>query len=442
MVCTAVLSGEVERVAAAAVLGISMRQLRRVVAAYRIAGPAGVVHGNRGRAPVQTVPEAVRAEIVALAEGRYAGVNDTHLSELLASAEGIAVSRSTVRRLRVEAGLTRPRTRRAPKHRSRRERMARVGMLVQIDGSQHRWLGEAAPACTLLAAIDDATGSVVGAVFREQEDAAGYLLLLLGVVSGVGCPQAVYHDKHGIFVRPPHDRESVAEQLRGQRDLTQVGRALHQLGIRSIRAHSPQAKGRVERLFGTLQDRLVVELRLADITALSAANAFLPGFLARFNARFAVPPTAQGSAYHPLLPGQDAWQICCLGYQRTVANDGTIGFAGQRVQLHPLPRRASLARAVVEVREHLDGSVSVWHQAQRIVTTPAPDDTPLLRARGGARAAVAPQPVSDLLPDVLLEEDVREQAPLAPQRQGPSRPAPTHPWRTSLTAERTFSQNS
>ncbi len=442
MICMAVLSGEVERGTAAAVLGISARQLRRVVAAYRQEGPAGVVHGNRGRVPVQTLSAAQRARIVALAAGRYAGVNDTHLSELLADQEGIAVSRSTVRRLRVAAGLARPRTRRAPQHRSRRERMARAGMLVQIDGSQHRWFGAETAFVTLLAAIDDATGEVVGARFREQEDAAGYLALLLEMVRSVGCPQAVSHDKHGIFVRPPHDRERVAEQLRGQRDLTQVGRALQELGIRAIPAHSPQAKGRVERLFGTLQDRLVGELRLAGITTLDGGNGFLPGFLARFNARFVVPATDDAVAYRPVRPGQDAWQICCFGYERVVANDGTIGFGGQRLQLHPHASRASLARATVTVREHLDGSVSVWHGEQHLATTPAPDDTPLLRARGGARAAGAPRPGTDLLPDILREEDSREQVPLAPQRQGPSRPAPTHPWRTTMTKERTLSQTS
>ena len=158
MVCTAVLSGEVARREAAAYLGISARQLRRVVAAYRTAGPAGVVHGNRGRAPAGALTAELRGQIVVLAQERYADVNDTHLSELLAQEEGIMVSRSTVRRVRLEAGLARPRTRRASQHRRRRERMARAGMLVQLDGSQHHWLGAAAPASTLLAAIDDATG--------------------------------------------------------------------------------------------------------------------------------------------------------------------------------------------------------------------------------------------------------------------------------------------
>lgn len=443
MVCTAVLSGEVGRRAAAAWLGVSERQLRRLVAAYRAKGPAGLVHGNRGRSPAGTLAEGVRGQIITVARERYTDVNDTHLSELLASEEGITVSRSTVRRLRVKAGLARPRTRRAPRHRRRRERMAQAGMLVQLDGSEHHWLGEERPASTLLAAIDDATGTVVGALFREEEDAAGYLALLLGLVQSVGCPQAVYHDKHGIFVRPLRERESLAEQLRGQRDPTQVGRALQQLGIGSIRAHSPQAKGRVERLFGTLQDRLVVELRLAGITSLTTANAFLPGFLARFNARFAVPATEEESAFQALPAGCDPWQICCLCYERTVANDGTISFAGRRVQLSPLAGRASLARAVVAVREHLDGSLSVWHREQLLTTTPAPEDAPRLRARGGPRAAARPSPGSDLPPHLLVEEEVRGQAaPAPPAPRGRQPPAANHPWRTAAPPKRTFSQNS
>ena len=441
MICTAVLSGEVGRQEAAAFLGRSERQLRRMLAAYRAAGPGGLVHGNRGRAPVQTLSAALGGQIVRLAEGRYAGVNDTHLSELLARDEGITVSRSTVRRLRIGAGLARSRTRRAPRHRRRRERMARAGMLVQIDGSQHRWLGADTPLVVLLAAIDDATGEVVGALFREQEDAAGYLAVLLGLVRGMGCPQALYHDGHGIFVRPPRERETLTEQLSGERALTQVGRAVQQLGIRSVRAHSPQAKGRVERLFGTLQDRLVVELRLAGITTLAAANAFLPSFLARFNVRFGVPAAEAAVAYQPLPAGCDPWQICCFRYQRSVANDDTIGFAGRRLQLHPHAGRTSLTRATVAVHEHLDGSLSVWHGEHLLTTTPAPEDTPRLRARGGARPSVGAPPGPDLPTDLL--EEVRgqaAQAPPAPRVRRP--PAPSHPWRTSLPSKRTFSQNS
>ncbi len=224
-------------------------------------------------------------------------------------------------------------------------------------------------------------------------------------------------------MRPAGERESLAEQLRGQRDLTQVGRALGQLGIGSVRAHSPQAKGRVERLFGTLQDRLVVELRLAGMTTLDQANAFLPDFLARFNRRFGVPATQDVPAFQPLPAGCDPWQICCLCYERVVANDGTIGFGGRRLQLHPHAGRASLTRATVAVREHLDGSLSVWHGPHLLTTTAAPQDTPRLRARGGPRSAVVSSSVSDL-----------------PRGRRP--PAPTHPRRTASPPKRTFSQNS
>jgi hypothetical protein len=205
----------------------------------------------------------------------YAGVNDTHAQELLAEHEGITISRTTLHRIRREAGIATVRPRRSPHHRRRRERKAQAGMLIQIDGSKHRWLGQTAPWLTLIAGIDDATGMVVAACFREQEDAAGYFHLLRQLVEQWGRPQALYHDRHSIFVRSAKDPDTLAEQLVGKRQPTQVGRAMQQLGIASVTARSPQAKGRIERLFGTLQDRLLVELRLAGVQTLEQANRFL-----------------------------------------------------------------------------------------------------------------------------------------------------------------------
>ncbi len=298
-------------------------------------------------------------------------------------------------------------------------------MLVQIDGSPHRWLEARAPRCSLLAAIDDATSQVVAAVFREHEDSHGYFLLLQQLVTSQGCPVVVYHDRHSIF-RPVSGKETLDEHLAGQRTLTQFGRLLTELGISSVVARSPQAKGRVERLFGTFQDRLVTELRLAGVTSLAAANTFLP----RYNARFAVPASDSSSAYRPLDPARDLQQLFVFTYARIVAADNTIQFGQQQLQIQPDRQRTSYTRATVSVQERLDGSLAVVYQGRTLLTQPAPLDTPTLRARGGRRAA----PLGTEAPTTLLQDSpspVVERTEAPPPTATPrSRPAPDHPWRT------------
>jgi transposase len=285
-----VLAGQWTAEEAAVALGISVRQVRRLKSAYLEEGVGALVHGNRGRRPLHALNDELKAQVQALAEGTYAGCNDQHLSELLAEREAVTLSRSSVRRILRGAGIKSPRKRRSPKHRSRRERYAQEGMLLQIDGSRHQWLGEAGPYLTLLGAIDDATGKVPAAQFREQEDAQGYFLLLQEIVSTQGIPLAVYHDGHGIFIHATGGRRTIAEQLTGQPDLTQFARVLDELQISPIHARTPQAKGRIERLWGTFQDRLVNELRLADVHTRAQANQFLVEFLSHHNQRFSVPP--------------------------------------------------------------------------------------------------------------------------------------------------------
>nr|MBA2449703.1 ISNCY family transposase [Chloroflexota bacterium] len=353
-----VVDGRLRIGQAAEVLGLSARQVKRLKAGYRRAGPAGLVHGNRGRVPWHARPVEVRARVVELARGRYAGLNHQHLSELLAEAEGLLLSRPTVRRFLLEAGLASPRPRRAPQHRRRRERMPREGMLLQADGSRHRWLGPDRPYLSLIGAIDDATGTVPWARFRQQEDAQGSLLLLREVVRTKGIPLALYVDRHGIFKQRARDPRSVEEELAGGRLPTQVGRALEELAIRPIYALSPQAKGRLERLWGTLQDRLVAELRLAGAATLDEADGVLRAYLPRFNARFAVPLAEPDPAYRRPPEGFDPERVFCCKYERVVRPDNTVHFAGRQLQLQASPERASWARARVEVHERLDGSLA------------------------------------------------------------------------------------
>jgi transposase len=439
-----VLAGALTGVEAAEQLGLSERQLRRLLAAYRKEGVAAIPHRNRGRPPAHTVPPPVRERVLDLSRTTYADLNDSHFRDLLEEREGIALSRSAVRRLRRAAGEPSPRQRRPPAHRQRRDRRPREGMLLQIDGSPHAWLQGRGPRLTLLAAIDDATGKVAGAVWREEEDSLGYLQLLADVVTTVGRPEAVYHDRSGIFVHHDHEREAIAEELAGERAPRQVARALAAFEIASIVAQSPQAKGRVERLFGTLQDRLVAELALAGASTQAEAAAVLAAFLPRFNRAFAVPAAQPESAYRPLAPGMDVRQVCCLAQRRVVANDDTIQFGGQRLQLRPGRERLTYVRATVEVRQHLDGTLSVWYGDRELAWEPAPPDARALRSGRGSAAgrAVGAAPAAGFN---LAAEDRADLAPppAPPSPEPPRTPGANHPWRKPLKPQGvTFSQTS
>ena len=241
---------------ASEIMGLSQRHTKRLLAAYRRDGPAALAHGNRGRRPHNAVPAAAAAAVVELVGEHYAGANHTHLTELLREREGIDLSRPTVRRILTRAGMGSPRSRRSPQHRFRRRRMPQKGMLVQVDGSHHRWLEERGPKLVLLLAVDDATGAVAQAIFRTTEDTRGYMVLLEGLIRQWGVPLALYSDRHSAFKHNVRLAQLTAEP-------TQFAKMMQQLGIRQIFALSPQAKGRVERMASTLQDRLITELRLS-----------------------------------------------------------------------------------------------------------------------------------------------------------------------------------
>jgi len=360
-------------------LGVSERQGWRLLAAYRKGGVAALVHGNRGRQPAGGTPEDVRQRVRELALGPYGGATYSHLADLLREREGVVLSRWTVRRVLKAAGISSPHRHRAPTHRSRRERAAQEGMLLQVDGSRHQWLGPQGCWLTIIGGIDDATSTVPYAVFREQEDAQGYLLLLQGVIGAKGLPLALYSDRHSIFTQSLP--ETVEEQLLGQREPTQVGRALKELGIQLILAQSPQAKGRIERLWQTFQERLVIELRLAGAKTLDEANQVLWAYLPKHNGQFGVPAQDPCGIYRPLPEGQDLAGVLCMKYRRSVASDNTVSFAGKSFQLPPNAKRAGYARSTVEVQERLDGSIVFCQKGQVLAATPAPEGPVTLRAR-------------------------------------------------------------
>jgi hypothetical protein len=312
--------------------------------------------------------------VVELRLGKYTGFNDQHFTEKLSECEQMHLSRSTVRRLLRAAGIRSTRERRPPRHRRRRERRRRAGMMVLWDASQHRWLEGRGPELCLMGALDDASGALLaGAHFVRQECAAGYLRMLQAICRDQGVPWSIYMDRHASLHRND-DHWTPAELQRGVQDPTQVGRALQALQIECIYALSPQAKGRVERMWGTLQDRLGSELRLKHAGTLAQANAVLEGFIPDYNRRFARPPAQKTSAWRALGAGMDLARVCSFGYQCTVLNDNTVRLNRVVIDIPPGPQRRGYAGARVEVRQLLDGSWRVYHRDQLIATAASSAD--------------------------------------------------------------------
>jgi len=346
---------------AAARLGLSVRQSCRLLARLRREGPASLAHGNRGRIPHNKTPEAIRRQILKWVAEQGVAFNDTHLTELLAAHFRITIGRETVRCILRGAGLP-PKRRRRPKlHRSRRLRSACKGLMVIWDGSPHHWFGPDRPPCTLMAAMDDADSELLTAFFAPRETSEAYLRLIQGVVRGRGIPLAVYQDRHSAL-RRNDDHWSLEEELQGARNPTQVGLALRDLAIQPIFAHSPQAKGRIERLFGILQDRLVPEMAVAGIRDITAGNAYLNSSgIRRHNRRFSISPADPRSSFRSAA-GLDLKRILSFRYQATVSNDNLVSVGGLLLPIPPGPQRRGYAGAKVDVRQHLDGSWSVYYR--------------------------------------------------------------------------------
>jgi hypothetical protein len=310
-------------------------------------------------------------------------------------------------------------------------------MLIQVDGSQHDWLEGRGPELTLIGSIEDATGKVLFALFREEEDAQGYFLLLWEIVRRKGIPLAIYHDRHGIFERSAlAGPGSLEEQLWGEEPTTQFGRLLRELAIESIAARSPQAKGRVERLFGTFQDRLVSELRLAGAKTLQEANRVLKAFLPRFNRKFAVPAAEEGLAYRPVPADLVLDEVFCFKYYRTVGADNVVALGTNRIQIHPCNGRQNYHRARVEIQERMDGCLAVYYQGKCLATKPAPAEAPVLRVQRKGRP---PSQESILKPSPPLPQEKR---PILKTKLIRPKPAPNHPWRKDFKKKSPYKKDS
>jgi Homeodomain-like domain len=340
---------------AAVVLALSTRQVCRLLNAYRLGGGGALAHKARGRPSNNKIADEVRDRAVQLVRSAYAGFGPTLAAEMLAERHGLRVSRETLRTWMIEAGLWLSRQQRRRFHQPRLRREA-LGALVQIDGSEHRWFEDRADPCTLLVFIDDATGRLMQLRFVPSESAFTYFEALQGYLETHGCPVAFYSDRHSIF-------RVTRKDARGGQGMTQFGRALAELNIEILCASSSQAKGRVERVNRTLQDRLVKELRMAGISGIAAGNAFLPGFMARFNTRFAVVPARPDDRHRPLnIPPERLRMILCRREQRYVSQQLTLSYDRLRIMLERNEVSEGLAGKYVDTYAFADGGLEVrWH---------------------------------------------------------------------------------
>jgi transposase len=425
------VTGKITTAEGARSLDMSLRQFRRLKARYRAEGVRGLVHRRRGQPSGRGLDGALRDRIVELVQTRYRDFNDCHCTEKLREVEGLAVSRDTVRRLRRGRGLPPKRRRRPPQHRTRRPRYPAMGRLVLVDGSPFDWLGTGA-SLLLLGAIDDATSIVLALHWRPAEDLHGYVTLLQRVAERHGLPVSLYGDRLGVFVR--NDAHwSLEEELQGAQHPTQFGQVLRDLGIGYIAAHSPQAKGRIERLWATLQDRLVAELRLRGITTVAAAEAYLPTYLADHNRRFTQPPGEPVAAWR--RPPRDLPERLACRYTRVVARDNTVRLGSRLVQIPSGPHGRSYAGCRVGVRECLDGRLLVDYQGHRLATAPTPAEDFVLvprrapRLRASRRASEAGGRDLPLCP----HHPAAARAALAALAQHLRRPARPHPWRQTFS---------
>lgn len=398
-VITNLLKGVYTNKEAAKRLNLSIRQVIRLKKGVQQHGLGALSHGNRNRKPAHALTDDLKQKVVELASSEYKDASYTHLSELLERKENIKLSVTSIKRILVPAGIKSPRKRRPNKKHRSRERHLSFGSLVQIDGSPHHWLGEGTQPFTLHAAIDDATSAIVGAYFTQNECAEGYMTMLRQMCENYGAPISLYTDKHTIFRSPKTDKLTIEEELAGITvNLTQLGRAIDELGIIRISAHSPQAKGRIERLFGTLQPRWAIELRLLGAQTIAEANAHLPYLISLYNERFAIKPQAEESEFLPLPPNTDLDNIFCYKNTRKLKG-GVLSFEGKKYKILSNSVTAPVTGPII-VHKHLNGVLKASSNSQ--------------------------------LYDLQLVTHVSTTKPVKKKEAGPRvphKPAPNHPWR-------------
>jgi transposase len=377
------VEGHLGQCEAAARLGIGVRQFKRLVHRWKTLGDAGLVSRQRGRPSNHRLNAAMRARISLLLQEKYVSFGATLACEKLLELEGIEVSIETIRQLQISLGLWKPKRRRARRVFQLRERRARHGELVQIDGSPHDWFEGRSSRCTLIVFIDDATSELLVLHFAPSETTRAYLRALRTLILKYGCPLAFYSDRHGIFRVNAKDAQSGDGKTdpSGRCPRARFGRITERLKIAMIHAHTPQAKGRVERANQTLQDRLVKEMRLRNISSIEAANQFAPTFIAIWNQRFAVSARNKASAFRPWTQSTQALEdALAWRTERTLSKALTFSSGGTKYCVKTGGPGTALRGAKVTLYHFVDGGMAV-HYKDRILpvtaygTYPVPDPT-------------------------------------------------------------------
>lgn len=398
---------------AARQLGISTRQVKRLLSDYRQGGAKALACRRRGAPSNRRLPEVTRTQALALIRGQYLDFGPTLAHEKLTESHGLKLSVETLRQWMIAENLWRPKRRKAPKTFQMRERRSRFGELVQIDGSPHRWLEERGPSCTLIVFIDDATGDLLYLRLVPAETTQAYMEALRSYLTRYGRPVSLYSDKHSVF------RVNTQEPVSGE-NLTQFGRVLKTLDIEAIHAHTPQAKGRVERANKTLQDRLVKELRLAGACTLEQANAMLESFRLDYNRRFAHAPKDHVDAHRPVRHSeQELDLILCLHSTRTLSKNLTIQYRNTLYQVQAPGRELSLRKTTVTVCEAFNGSVTLLRKGKALDYTAF--------SKGNEPSALEDEKtINNRVDRALAEQDKRSKW----------KPKPDHPWRAPFLQQR------
>lgn len=338
-----VLDKKISQRKVAEVLGLTDRQIRRIVKRVRKEGVRGICHEGRGKPSNQRIPKKVKEKVIAVYRKKYTDFGPTLASEKLCESQEADISKETLRQWLIAEGVW-ERARKRRTHRRWRQRKACMGEMVQMDGSHHDWLEGRGPWCVLMAYIDDATSEVY-ARFYDYEGTLPAMESFMGYIQRYGIPQRLYLDRHSTY--KSQAEPSVEEQLEGVFPMSQFERAVGELGVEVIHAHSPQAKGRIERLFRTFQDRLIKEMRLLSVSTKEKANLFLEGYLPVYNKRFRVLAAESADLHRPIAKGVDLNKILCMKTERTLRNDATVAHHNK---LYQIQEKVTAKKVIVEER--------------------------------------------------------------------------------------------